>query len=568
MSDGPAQLERQASGAAEEDLSSGGTDSDEDLGALISFANLENVVKHIIRRFKSIEVHDQDTDAEIRKVRADLATRATNAGLAELQSELASRVESFERNFVDQKEQIVNLHEQIERSRVMCGAIEKKLEAVVKEKAVQDRLIRETQDTVQDKVSIAELNMFEAKFAGYATKLEHQELISQLSEYARVDVAERLAGSLRLLSIQFDDYSRTAKIEQQLQELRDWVSDELHQYAKARVTNDKLEEIQAQFREQALGFERSWVSVDDKIRSLSDRATSIYTELNSDMQSRALAEDLREVKDSLRKYAQRADTDAFQQDCAPKLRYCVESIKAFDDRLKAQDDAIQRMDEILLDKAAKYDVLVMNAKVDQCLNKEVGMGEINKLSASIDGIKQHVHDYIESEAERLKEYRPPDYTPMFEELNARVTLKADKADLVEMYQLKANRMDADELARLQDTIHRQLEYLSVTAFGLSKLVLTEPKAGESKSIRAQQKAQVLMQSEALWNWILHNDPPPNLDTLRPPAARRGGGGGSSVSDKQDSKCERVLLPIADKEKRQLDDSKREMLEKKLGISAA
>merc|ERR1712176_501606 len=83
----------------------------------------------------------------------------------------------------------------------------------------------------------------------------------------------------------------------------------------------------------------------------------------------------------------------------------------------------------------------------------------------------------------------------------------------------ANRIDSDELAKLQETIHRQLEYLSVTTFGLSKLALTEAKTGESKTIRTQQKAQVLMQSEALWHWILHNEPPPNLDTLRPPPGR-------------------------------------------------
>merc|ERR1719499_2508094 len=43
---------------------------------------------------------------------------------------------------------------------------------------------------------------------------------------------------------------------------------------------------------------------------------------------------------------------------------------------------------------------------------------------------------------------------------------------------------------------------------------------ESMRIRTQQKSQVLMQSEALWHWILHNEPPPNLDTLRPPPGRQ------------------------------------------------
>merc|ERR1719437_71222 len=102
------------------------------------------------------------------------------------------------------KESITSLENALERNRVMCSSIEKKLEACVKEKAVQDRLIREVQDALQDKVAVAELNMFEAKFAGYATKLEHQEIVSQLADYARADVAERLEESLKIVSKQFD----------------------------------------------------------------------------------------------------------------------------------------------------------------------------------------------------------------------------------------------------------------------------------------------------------------------------------------------------------------------------
>lgn len=304
-------------------------------------------------------------------------------------------------------------------------------------------------------------------------------------------------------------------------------------------------------RDQSLSFERVHASVDDKIRGLSDRVTSIYAELNGDLQGRALAEDLREVRDSLKKYASKAETDAFQQDCVPKLRFCVDSIKAFDDRLRAQDDAIQRMDEVLLDKAAKYDIVVINAKVDQCFQRDEGTKEFTRMHDRLDRMNQKLEQYMDNEAERLSQFRPPDYTPVFEDLNARITLKADKADLVEMYQLKANRIDADELAKLQDIIHRQLEYLAVTAFGLSKLVLTEAKPGESKTIRTQQKAQVLMQSEALWHWILHNEPPPNLETLRPPPGRQ--------------RTSQQGAEATDKEKRQMDDHKRLQLEKKLGI---
>ena len=49
-------------------------------------------------------------------------------------------------------------------------------------------------------------------------------------------MAERLAEHMKLLAVRFEDYTRTAKLEQQLQEVRDWVGDELQHYAKVAET--------------------------------------------------------------------------------------------------------------------------------------------------------------------------------------------------------------------------------------------------------------------------------------------------------------------------------------------
>merc|ERR1739848_63363 len=97
---------------------------------------------------------------------------------------------------------------------------------------------------------------------------------------------------------------------------------------------------------------------------------------------------------------------------------------------------------------------------------------------------------------------------------------------------------------------------AITSFGLSKLVLTEAKSGESKTIRQQQKSQVLMQSEALWHWILHNEPPPNLDTLKSPASKR---------NKAEQEVGGQTAFGNDKAKRAKDEQKRHQLEVKLGI---
>jgi len=378
-----------------------------------------------------------------------------------------------------------------------------------------------------------------------------------LSHYTRIDITERVAESVKVLGMQFDDYTRTAKIEEQLQEARDWVTTELTNYAKAAATVSKIEDLQMQIRDQVLTFERVHSLMDDKIRGLSDRITSIYTELNDDINRRALADNLQDVQKDLKKYALRAETDAFQQDCVPKLKFCVDSIKAFDDRLRAQDGAILRVDEVLLDKAGKYDIVVANSRIEQCFPKDQALQEFQRMYERLEWMNKKVEHYIETENERFQQFQPPDYTPAFEDINSRIGLKADKADMMEMYQLKANRIDSDELANLQDTIHRQLEYLSVTTFGFCKLMLVDAKGGETSRLRSQQKSQVLMQSEALWHWILHNEPPKNLDTLRPP-----GKADQKDANKQGGPPD---AETANRYKRQMDDQKRMQLEKKLGL---
>lgn len=528
------------------------------MGTLISFSNLESVVRHIIKKFKSLESYNESIDATLKSLQNALDARATLQSLDDVMSTLETRIEMQSESIFKTKEFATHSQTQIEKLKSTEAQLEKKLESLVKEKAVQDRMIRETQDALQDKVSLAELNMFEAKFAGYTTKLEHQQVINSLSDYTTIDVAERIAENVKVLSTRFDDYTRTAKIEQQLQEVRDWVGDELQNYAKARQTADKLEELAVGIKEQGYAFDRVCASLEDEIKAVSDRLTSAYAELSNDLSQRAMYDDLQETKASLTKYALRSNTDAFQEDCVPKLRFCVDSIKAFDDRLRAQDDAIQRVDEVLLDKAGKYDIVVVNSRVEQCFQKDAAAKEFQKMYDRVDVFGEKFDSYVQQESQRIDAYRPPDYGPMFDELRQKVAQKADKADLVEMYQLKANRIDSDELAKLQDVIHRQLEYLAVTCFGLSKLTLTEAKQGESKSIRMQQRSQVLMQSEALWHWILHNEPPPNLETLRPPGqpTRTLVEPGHTANNATDDRSKRIM-----------DDNKRNQLERKLGIDA-
>lgn len=59
----------------------------------------------------------------------------------------------------------------------------------------------------------------------------------------------------------------------------------------------------------------------------------------------------------------------------------------------------------------------------------------------------------------------------------------------------------------------QLEYMAAIAFAVSRLGLTDLSKGESKTLRQQQKQQVVTQAERVWQWASSkgaSPPPPPL----------------------------------------------------------
>ena len=112
--------------------------------------------------------------------------------------------------------------------------------------------------------------------------------------------------------------------------------------------------------------------------------------------------------------------------------------------------------------------------------------------------------------------------------------KAEHRELLELRADKAERGPVEALQAFQDTVTKQLEYLAITCFGLSKVALVDAKAAESGKVRQQQKAQVLMQAESLWHWIVHNKVPASLEGGgqgggAPPPGGAGAGGDETAA---------------------------------------
>merc|ERR1719171_2397049 len=153
--------------------------------------------------------------------------------------------------------------------------------------------------------------------------------------------------------------------------------------------------------------------------------------------------------------------------------------------------------------------------MDHVLTKETVMRELKKHEDQMNRMQAGLDHYVATEGERFAAQTGPDYGNDVQRLAKTLELKADKADLAELFALKANRNDSEELSRNQEVVQKQLQYLTATTVGLSKLTLNDAHPNESKGLRNQQKMQVLMQAESLWGWILNKVAPENVGSVVP-----------------------------------------------------
>jgi hypothetical protein len=221
------------------------------------------------------------------------------------------------------------------------------------------------------------------------------------------------------------------------------------------------------------------------------KISSVYQDLNEDLQTRARRDDIVEIRSDMNLYALEKDTEAFKEATIPKMKFCVEMTQAFHERLNAQDLAIQRVDEAMIDKAPKYDVVVANSRIELSMNKERCMKEFQKLYERLDLTNKRLEMCVESMQEQPQ--RGAANTGAVgnnDEIMYEISRKADVSDVADLTRVKASNLDVDKNAKGLLLLTVQLEFFAQAV---------------------QQNAQI----DALRHWLADGIVPANVDALFP-----------------------------------------------------
>jgi hypothetical protein len=475
-------------------------------------------------RFKTFEERTGKLDETVKIMQLELKGKAGRQDLELETNKLSVMNKDLEKQHERLQNHVQELQQAHEEVKANLITVDKRLETFAREKEMSDRVMREMQDNLHDKATLTELHLFEAKFANYTPREDHQALIELLGEFTRVEVTEKLAEFVKSISNKFEDGSviRPPQVDMMLNDLDTKIRSELVKYAKVETTEKEIKDMETELKDASVNHERSLHVIEEKMRALADKVTSVYSELSDEVQRRALQAKLDECNASLKGYALQSDQSNFKQECLPKLKFCMDTIGQFTDRLSTQDSAIMRVDEVLLQKASKWDIKVVSDKMELAISKEEAKRELKKHEDLMNRMQASLDHYVSTEGERFAAQTGPDYGNDVQRLAKTLELKADKADLAELFALKANRNDSEEISRNQEVVQKQLQYLTATTVGLSKLTLNDQHPNESKGLRNQQKMQVLMQAESLWGWIMNKVAPENVNSIVP------GKGGSTA----------------------------------------
>mmetsp|Transcript_38079 Transcript_38079/g.93153 ORF Transcript_38079/g.93153 Transcript_38079/m.93153 type:complete len:706 (-) Transcript_38079:106-2223(-) len=492
--------------------------------SLISFARLEEVLSNVMEKFRELDMSLRDQQTAITKVENSVADRPTNEMFQHLSTTVEQQLQSMAATITTTQKSLGAVDDQLERTRGQLNLAEGKIDQCQKEKALQDRVIRDIHDSLMEKATVTELNDLTAQMSKYAKETELNAVIHSLSEYASVVEMQKMWSAHKELIERLGEYPRITQINNQMHEERKRVEQLLKDYTQLKDSNAKFGDLDTRIRGTRQDMERAQQHLDSKIAGVAEGLTRAGLDFNAELNKRALSSSVEQMKKEMKQYASKKELVTLKKEIHPRIEFCTARVSEFETMLAAQDGAIQRVDTLLLDKASKTDLTCLKLAVDNTMSRDVAVKELDALRAKQDATQHKLDHYLAGESARFNEFKGPDHTDWFRKMEDALNRKAEKADVVDVWARKANRIDADELAKLHDVVHRQLEYLSSTVLGLSKLALSDTRGGESKTIRAQQKGQLMMQAEAVWGWILHNSPPPNLEalTLAPGIDEHGG----------------------------------------------
>jgi len=283
------------------------------------------------------------------------------------------------------------------------------------------------------------------------------------------------------------DLNETSEIKIHIETL----SESQKKYCLITVYNDKVKEIEDTFKrvfetkvdknwakEKFDEFSRIIKERDDDLEKYKENISTKFEYYNKSLkkleqliENKAEKDRIFEIYDKIRELVNKEQIKELEDKVFPLMKEVLNKIFNFDEKIEDSKRQMVRFDEIILDKASKYDLKSLEKKIDKCMAKDIYDVHIEKYKEFSENTTKKIInletiivndeklinnnkiqiDAFTNELEKIKVKQLQVITnDDLSEIREKIDTKADKIEIAQIYDIKSNKVDITALIKSID----------------------------------------------------------------------------------------------------------------------
>lgn len=235
--------------------------------------------------------------------------------------------------------------------------------------------------------------------------------------------------------------------------------------------NDKLKK---EIADNSLNLRKNLTDVDKKIKGFS----KLIEEMKSKIANKIGRTELEALSNNLSQFSKIQDLQILQDKLEPQLNSCTKQIESITSIVDENKAGMVIFEQTLLDKANRLDLTEINRKISECITqltfeevkystekrlnvleitKENSTKEIEKIIINTSSFNESLREILLNQENLKQEISVLPSIDEFEEMKITLKHKADKFNLSQLYDIKTNKTDTENIIKSIDVLHKQLK---------------------------------------------------------------------------------------------------------------
>jgi len=234
------------------------------------------------------------------------------------------------------------------------------------------------------------------------------------------------------------------------------------------------EKLKKEIADNSLNLRKNLTDADKKIKLFSKSVD----EMKNKIANKIGRSELEALSNNLSQFSKIQDLQLLQDKLEPQISTCIKQIENIVSIVDDSKAGMLIFEQNLLDKANRLDLTEINRKISECITQltfeevkysnekrlnvlEISSGnsakEIEKIITNTNSSNESLREIINNQENLKLEISELPSSEEFEEMKVTLKHKADKFNLSQLYDIKTNKTDTENIIKSIDVLHKQLK---------------------------------------------------------------------------------------------------------------